>query len=899
MKKAIVALMFVILSAFVPLEAETSDYFPLDVGNVWVYTPSFGVKGDRVDSIIGTETIEGVHTYIWNRQEAADDNYNEKRWLAKDGTYLSVLRYFGNEGFAGAVVPSQRWAMLKLSPALGDTWTANIDLGNFHVNATYYVESTDDSIDVLAGSFQNCLRIGQSYEITEGGDIDYEYEKVWYAPGVGPVLYGKYSDNWDALTFRQELKSYSVPSAGEGHGNQLAGYTGVNISATNGVLAKIEKSGWTGIALANTTNNTISVTLEALRDAGTTVATEVISLAAHQKRVDLAQNLFAQNIGTATYITYSATAPVVAFQLNGSSDDMMLDALPGLITSGATLYFSHVASDGDWETEICIINTDPVENLSGTLTPYSSTGLAVSGAIPIDIGPKGRRQIVIGEEFSEPDTIGHLVFEGSTEKGVGYLKFYVVGQYRVAVPAAVDSNTGDIYVSHIHSNTNWWTGISLVNTTDSEKQVTIEFDNGETYPLTLEPFEHQAFTIRDIFGGQPQPAIQSAVIRNGSGIVGLELFGSGNLLSGILLKDETSQNLYYPHVASNSTWWTGIVGYNPGDTTASLQVRAYSSDGTLLSTLTEFVGPGEKYIGTAYDLYLPQETGWLHIEADAPITGFELFGLLPEAVDDDGDGYTENQGDCNDGNANIYPGAPEICGDGIDQDCDGVDLTCQDGVVTGSAEGLYEGYTNTGRYVTGLILNDGTFYMLYSIPGSPGIIGGIVQGNSFSSEGIISSNNAKDFNLEGQGVLSATFSGTYLPQQSISGMVSYGNSSYVSFDMFYDSAYELAPNLSKLAGTYLGEVAFPLGYEYAVLTVFPSGTVSGVGSSGCAITGFVAPGTSGNVYSVSVTFGGNPCFFSNQTMSGIAHYDSSSDKLYVALPNATRTSGVLFVGSKQ
>ena len=267
--------------------------------------------------------------------------------------------------------------------------------------------------------------------------------------------------------------------------------------------------------------------------------------------------------------------------------------------------------------------------------------------------------------------------------------------------------------------------------------------------------------------------------------------------------------------------------------------------------------------------------------------------------DFDGDGYSVSGGDCNDLDSSINPSAEEICGDGIDQDCDGADRTCQDGVVTGSAEGLYEGYTNTGRYVTGLILNDGTFYMLYSIPGSPGIIGGIVQGNSFSSEGIISSNNAKDFNLEGQGVLSATFSGTYLPQQSISGMVSYGNSSYVSFDMFYDSAYELAPNLSKLAGTYLGEVAFPLGYEYAVLTVFPSGTVSGVGSSGCAITGFVAPGTSGNVYSVSVTFGGNPCFLSNQTMSGIAHYDSSSDKLYVALPNATRTSGVLFVGSKQ
>jgi len=47
-------------------------------------------------------------------------------------------------------------------------------------------------------------------------------------------------------------------------------------------------------------------------------------------------------------------------------------------------------------------------------------------------------------------------------------------------------------------------------------------------------------------------------------------------------------------------------------------------------------------------------------------------------IDNDEDGFSLADGDCNDNDASVYPGAQEILGDGIDQDCDGSDLVDAD-----------------------------------------------------------------------------------------------------------------------------------------------------------------------------------------------------------------------------
>jgi hypothetical protein len=123
--------------------------------------------------------------------------------------------------------------------------------------------------------------------------------------------------------------------------------------------------------------------------------------------------------------------------------------------------------------------------------------------------------------------------------------------------------------------------------------------------------------------------------------------------------------------------------YPPGQYTVRVAAFPKAADGDAVAYSWDFTVAGDEICGDGIDN-----------DGDGQIDEEGATGCTTYYKDNDGDGYGQTNdkkclcsptapytavksGDCDDSNPSIHPGATEICGDGIDQDCDGRDTPCE------------------------------------------------------------------------------------------------------------------------------------------------------------------------------------------------------------------------------
>lgn len=169
-----------------------TDYYPLGIGNWWTMEVVSWAGGDTTGpNTVEAEIVDDMTVfdykpcYLRVEQPGADTSY-----LVLTGEQLRIY----SEPPAGA---SSYDVPLKLPVDVGSIWVYSYPPAQDTIFAE--ITSNTDSLQVPAGSFENCLRV----EISNQGGI---WFTTWFTRGVGPVRsYNSNDEGWDS-----QLRDYHI-----------------------------------------------------------------------------------------------------------------------------------------------------------------------------------------------------------------------------------------------------------------------------------------------------------------------------------------------------------------------------------------------------------------------------------------------------------------------------------------------------------------------------------------------------------------------------------------------------------------------------------------------------------------------------------------------------------------
>ncbi len=216
----------------------------------------------------------------------------------------------------------------------------------------------------------------------------------------------------------------------------------------------------------------------------------------------------------------------------------------------------------------------------------------------------------------------------------------------------------------------------------------------------------------------------------------------------------------------------------------------------------------------------------------------------------------------------------------------------------GGADGVYEGTTDDNRETIGVILPNGEYYFIYTDSISNDQISGFLQGTGIDNNGSFTSTNGTNFWFEGDETNPVTLSASYRHQRSLAGsMTSAGASN--TFTSTYWPASDRTPLIQAISGTYSGLLRDSSGFPLISMSVASNGAITGTTGTGCGLSGRAASINGINAYAISLAYSGATCSQNRVSVTGVAIYDREEGGLVLAVSNAAKSYGAVFVGIKQ
>ncbi len=394
---------------------------------------------------------------------------------------------------------------------------------------------------------------------------------------------------------------------------------------------------FTGITLVNPGDTTTRAVLEAFAEDGHSLAVTEVEIPSRGKYVRLLQFVFDQADPAAIrFIRVQSGQPLLGFELFGTTLGQGLAGLPAFEPWTVPLTKS--------ANEPSILADLPVPgHLSGW--GLSETDIRLCWNAPAGTGVA--RFNVYRETGTGPENVGSSEYRAMTVTGLSARTEYrfqvrsvnALGVESAASPWLAVSTlaTGErdwpwrVFYGALPDEDEFFTGATFTNLGAQDSVVRLQAvdDAGEVLDeadWVVGSMEQVTRRVGELFGGTlPVGAVRMKAAAMDE-LMGFELFYSTATdapfrFDGLIGPPGGTRELIFPLVRFDSDWDSVCRLANPGDQPVVASIRAFDTDGRLLTTLTETIAAGSLLWLDRDSFSVPDTIASLWVSAEHPLTG--------------------------------------------------------------------------------------------------------------------------------------------------------------------------------------------------------------------------------------------------------------------------------------